>query len=59
VQEGFATCVTLLKRLDAIVENTIGDNARLMAEWEVTRRLGRNRIRQAAADPKEEKPQAA
>jgi hypothetical protein len=57
VQEGLASCATLLTRIDAIVGNTVSGNAPLAAEWEITRRLGRVRSRTTPAAPEGDKPQ--
>ena len=49
--DDLAQCLKLLKRVDAIVGNTLADNAPLMAEWDVTRRAGRGPTRTKSPEP--------
>jgi hypothetical protein len=48
-KEELRKCGRLLKRVDAVVVNTIGGESPLMAQWMTTRRLSNRSVRRSAA----------
>jgi hypothetical protein len=51
LDDNLAECLKLLKRLDAIVKNTLEEGAPVMAEWTTTRRLRRFSPRSPDPEP--------
>ena len=54
VDETLAECQTLLRRLDAVVENTVVDKPPLKSEWDAVRHVRRVSSRSEAPDPSPE-----
>jgi hypothetical protein len=59
LEEDFAKCQALLKRVDAVVENTLGNDAAVMAEWRSRRRIPRRSSQPAAETQPSEPPASA
>jgi hypothetical protein len=51
LDDNFVECLKLLTRLDAVVKNTLGDDAPVMAEWKITRKLRRSSPRSPDPQP--------
>jgi hypothetical protein len=54
IGDNLGQCARLMKRLDAIVKNTVKDDLPLLAEWQATRRMPRSSNH--TADPPAETP---
>jgi hypothetical protein len=59
LESDFAECQALLKRVEAVVKNTIGDDPVTMAEWNTRRQVVRRSRPVAAEEPPASEPPAA
>ena len=58
LEEDFARCQALVMRVDAVVENTLGNDVAVMAEWKLRRCIPR-RSSQPDAEPQPSEPPAS